>query len=551
MCCMLLYNLLNFYFVDATSEPLSVDPTFNLGEFYVTPVTYRNPYLQNKDSNSACMCGPILIHYRKTQHSYQTLFDCIKTLIPGYEPRAVGTDGEMELIKAINTSYPNTKGLRCYQHFEQNVGLKCRELNLSGHLTQAVKNELKHIVCRDISMFPKLFEEFIKRWELISPKLTGYLFKAQDLIQQAVHSANNGGSLFYTNASESVNHKLKAFTKYKTSTLPKFLDTMKSFVACEEGKAKDGYLGDSQKYKTTEVFSNTFGTINWNVKTSKEKLELINKLSTKHPKVVCSDSASAVDFDISPEKCNINVNQDILRMIYQKAERLILENLIAVAPAHASTAAYTSLSESTKGYHNVTIYLSNYEVKCDCKMFRTHYLCSHCVAAAHIHGCLYAFIRFHRHKYNSKKVSIATFTRSVNTDRAGLKENQRKRSRSWKQTSVTDPEQPPTKKVCTHDDEGLIRLCDLKEHSRVRKCYSCTLPILHGNPHKVALATKLYRTYYDKLAKKTKMSFKKEWAYFHIACNLDVDNRRVHICPGKQFKPEVLNLVADAGFSLL
>ena len=33
----------------AKASPFSVDATFNLGKFYVTPITYRNPFLLNND----------------------------------------------------------------------------------------------------------------------------------------------------------------------------------------------------------------------------------------------------------------------------------------------------------------------------------------------------------------------------------------------------------------------------------------------------------------------------------------------------------------------
>ena len=92
-----------------TASPISVDATFNLGKFYVTLITYRNPSLLNYDDNSACFCGPILIHYRKTAYTYSTLFQTIKKLIPGYQPRAGGTDGEHKLIKAASDAFPNTK----------------------------------------------------------------------------------------------------------------------------------------------------------------------------------------------------------------------------------------------------------------------------------------------------------------------------------------------------------------------------------------------------------------------------------------------------------
>ena len=42
---------------------LSVDPTFELGNFYVTPIGFLHPLLKNRDSNThPLFIGPILIH---------------------------------------------------------------------------------------------------------------------------------------------------------------------------------------------------------------------------------------------------------------------------------------------------------------------------------------------------------------------------------------------------------------------------------------------------------------------------------------------------------
>ena len=50
---------------DLTSV-LSIDPTFNLGSFYVTPTTYHNLLVTNKNGSHPILLGPTLIHQTKT-----------------------------------------------------------------------------------------------------------------------------------------------------------------------------------------------------------------------------------------------------------------------------------------------------------------------------------------------------------------------------------------------------------------------------------------------------------------------------------------------------
>ena len=277
---------------------------------------------------------------------------------------------------------------------------------------------------------------------------------------------------------------------YKPSALLAFLNTIKSFVACEEGKVMDGCLGQSLTYETSEVFKRIFGTIDWIGKTEKQKANIIELLSTKHPIYSTPVSSSVVDFDLKPEKCNINVNANIFRMVYDKAERLITDNAIMVAPAASNTAAYTSLSTAARGHYNTIISLGTYEIKCNCMMHKTHHICSHAVAAAHIQGVLYSFIRFHRKKYKQNTVKLGSFTRCVNTERAGMKDNQRKRSRTMNATNSGDYAPSVKRNTCDHDVENMIRLCSLEDHSRVRRCYTCKQSIFMDNFDRVALSNK-------------------------------------------------------------
>ena len=48
------------------SSVLSVDPTFNLGAFYVTPTTYHNLLVETAGGNNPILLGSILIHQTKT-----------------------------------------------------------------------------------------------------------------------------------------------------------------------------------------------------------------------------------------------------------------------------------------------------------------------------------------------------------------------------------------------------------------------------------------------------------------------------------------------------
>ena len=43
-------------------KPLTVDPTFNIGEFNVTPISYENLLLETKQGQHPTLIGPVPVH---------------------------------------------------------------------------------------------------------------------------------------------------------------------------------------------------------------------------------------------------------------------------------------------------------------------------------------------------------------------------------------------------------------------------------------------------------------------------------------------------------
>ena len=101
-----------------TSEPssvLGVDTTFNLGSFYVTPVTYHNLLVSTTRQKSSILLGPILIHKTKTFRPFHYLGLTLIRLNPALvNLKAFGTDGEPELIKAFRLLFPRAVHLTHY-----------------------------------------------------------------------------------------------------------------------------------------------------------------------------------------------------------------------------------------------------------------------------------------------------------------------------------------------------------------------------------------------------------------------------------------------------
>ena len=115
---------------------MQIDPTFNLGPYECTPVSYQNLLLERKSTGKPpVFVGPVVIHYKKDERSYRDFLNKLKSLRPGLQEIAsFGTDGEMALVNALQSCFPKgaEKPLRCFRHFRQNAEAMLSKVGIRG-----------------------------------------------------------------------------------------------------------------------------------------------------------------------------------------------------------------------------------------------------------------------------------------------------------------------------------------------------------------------------------------------------------------------------------
>ncbi len=81
---------------------LSVDPTFNLGSFYVTPLVFlHKAVVSRRTGKHPIFLGPILIHQRMNTEAYSYFAHHLQVLLPSLRGiKAFSTDGELALAGA-------------------------------------------------------------------------------------------------------------------------------------------------------------------------------------------------------------------------------------------------------------------------------------------------------------------------------------------------------------------------------------------------------------------------------------------------------------------
>lgn len=102
---------------------LDIDPTFNLGDFSVTPTVYRHLLIQDpRTQKSPLLLGPILVHYRKQFRNYSYFFSTLNGLKQEIAAvKAIGTDGEKSLADAATRNFPQAAHVCCFRHLQQNI----------------------------------------------------------------------------------------------------------------------------------------------------------------------------------------------------------------------------------------------------------------------------------------------------------------------------------------------------------------------------------------------------------------------------------------------
>ena len=111
-----------------------VDATINLGDFSVTPMTYRPLKIYNvRTGKHPVFLGPLLVHQSKTEQTYRYLGSAMKRFNPHtVQLKAFGTDGERALSNALREEFPEADQHRCFIHLRKNIEMKMSSLGIFG-----------------------------------------------------------------------------------------------------------------------------------------------------------------------------------------------------------------------------------------------------------------------------------------------------------------------------------------------------------------------------------------------------------------------------------
>ena len=461
----------------------TVDPTFNLGDFDVTPLTYRHLLLETKRSgNCPVFLGPLLIHHRKNFATYLYFASTLVGLRREFEKlRAFGTDGEEALVDAFSHEFGFAIHLSCMIHLRRNVKEQLCQRNFPEQHRRATLDEIfgarRGTVYLEGLVDAVSSEDFDSKlaslksaWEareLSEPSCNpGFFewfqkFKADIFKCSAIRPVReearlgNPPEVFTTNASESLNAVIKSKVNYQKNELNKFIDKMRCLELDQQKEVERSVCGRGKykfrpQYRFLEVEEQKWFSMTPEAR--RKHMAKVNSLSVTpdstidevcHHLPASSDGETPKDRDycygthvsLSVElptfaDCVMTPNP-VLEGIWKKAEETVGDPQKIVPAPGCSALARMVESKTAKRPHLVTPGKGG-RFSCDseCPNYKSFGICSHIVAVAEVNHMLPAFIEYF--KKQKKVPSLTALAKSGVPGGRGRKggEPPRKRAKS-------------------------------------------------------------------------------------------------------------------------
>ena len=466
---------------------LTADTTFNLGEFFVTPMTYHHLLLENVHTGRhPIMVGPMLVHQRMQFSTFNyfanTLISHNKSL---RNVLAFGTDGDKNLADALGHNFPFAVQLRCFLHFKKNIQQKLRDLAIPNHVSEKLLDDIfgkqegnvkiEGLVdsssVEDFDCKLEALEESWNKLELPHAGPSGPRFcehfkrvnagvvrhHMRKDIRESV-GLGSPPSIFTTNASEAINSVLKKQVNYKKTQWPDFVQQMKTLVDAQRNEIIRSLSGRGQ-YRLVESYRNLGVSMEeWSKMRSDQRKRVVERFDTAQLTgsalggSPCEDnvlptcelgsrsesSLAKKSLDITAEESGIHTIPLVTLLgIWNKAQHLLNdENLITATPG-VDRRARAVFSYSSETPHIVRFKGNGqYVCDCNCPQWVSSRICSHTVAVAQVNNSLKDFLEWHTG--SSSQPNITSLAMSGMPSGRGRKKNQIPRSRGKKRAQPPD-----------------------------------------------------------------------------------------------------------------
>ena len=289
---------------NSNNQAIGIDRTFNLGNYYVTTLVYKNQRVVRKESTKTnkhdnqdlpaqpIFLGLVLLHKDATYKTYKSFLEHIKTELESDieavelrlpESIEFGTDDEKALTKAIDNVFPSSVRVLCTKHLKDNVKHYLQNrVGMEQPIRESVmdkifgtdgitdanctidfeskSNELKMSLEEKYSKFNSYFEKNLKT------RLKEYVF---DPCRQ-----DNGKRNWTNNNAESLNNILKLAVDWKPQCTKELIEKIHSVTELHFLDYRSA-LHDSGNYRLArKEYAYNVNDALWRCKSDDEKEEL-------------------------------------------------------------------------------------------------------------------------------------------------------------------------------------------------------------------------------------------------------------------------------------
>ena len=539
---------------------LSIDTTYNCGEFYVTPTTYRHQLLLSKRTGKhPVLLGPTLIHKHRDHEAFSYLASSMIRLKPSLTRiLAIGCDRDKAIKNGLTPHFPCAVYLACKKHFEDDIQRKLTELGLNGNeRNQIVADILGSDVTRETGLidrateldFDRDLEELEQVWNdrekaarrTRAPEFHSWFvrYQAKDVKEMLLYPVRRdvglGYDFYYNNDPESVHRNIKARQNYKATEMPTVVENIRKEKDANLCYVEDAIIGNgpfqlAPEFAHFQVDQHTW-TYQWSEEKKQRHLRQFHEaLSTDREKREEGqqqevEETPGEEARISTPSLSIPFSETGLSPVFlssfNKASCLLLSSTNVVkAPGDHKGFLVSSDTEAAPYFVAVK---ENGACICQCKGFKTASLCSHSLAVADHVLKLDQYLSWFHSRGGPNITAAASTSAPKNT---GKKPGQKSRVRQRRTSTSTRnddsyADRRPYVETASPQSEQRYNFKWL-DKTTARVCYGCGGKLRSSDssvpppPFDVVVTTKEYRRWYDKSTETTKITKRPEATHYHV-----------------------------------
>lgn len=229
------------------TQLLSCDTTFQLGDFYVSPLTFRHTVFKERP----CIPAMFLIHERKLKETHQEMFAESVKQIPALKKATcpLVTDREKSIISAIQAEIPSIPLVHCWNHILRDIRFWLRQHGAPATDVSVYLNDASRFFCCSTkNVYDGLLSELQKTWDATFKQY--YMTNIDPDIPHSIgrwvlekHNIYNPYSGITNNQSESLNRVIKDLQSWKEAPLDCLVLALYRLQAFYSNEIKRGLAG--------------------------------------------------------------------------------------------------------------------------------------------------------------------------------------------------------------------------------------------------------------------------------------------------------------------